>query len=540
MHHPVKSQIPSCPASPMTKKARPSSDSCGPAKLNSEGVCRVQIPPASLDCKDGNPQINKGEIPAVSAPCTSLGESSVGTAAVGSTPAAANHSGLNNTGPGTTATLSAGVVSTTFSGFMARGLAANAKPVNPPALGLGSANGNDCEEENKPPRKLVSSGDFIVRLRLARCLQPRHWRRQKRPFCTCLAERSNDGAFKSSLHVHNLSGSEREQLEIVASDLCLEQMGSDDAWLSGLFIDFLLAKFAAQYPDVHYLPTSFAAHDLAHAFKKGGSAAYSDFPLMDVVGKPINTLAEQVPARLVEGSKATVIPPRSKSLIFFYNLGNRHWNMVKVGFEPFPTFQLFEPMGKPTSRNSASLSRRHLPTAVLDWLNVAVPLAGNDTSWYNLAKSAVTSQQQTNSFDCGVACLLYAEKCGLQFETEDINEFTDQTEISAFRKVLKGLISDIMNRFSSSSAPASPLSENASSDTQVSDLGPASEKVFDAGGATGTQATASDVSVPPAHTGHRSAPILDVEVPHGAGVDQAIRNGNMATRVGVPVGRALP
>ena len=186
MHHPVKSQIPSCPASPMTKKARPSSDSCGPAKLNSEGVCRVQIPPASLDCKDGNPQINKGEIPAVSAPCTSLGESSVGTAAVGSTPAAANHSGLNNTGPGTTATLSAGVVSTTFSGFMARGLAANAKPVNPPALGLGSANGNDCEEENKPPRKLVSSGDFIVRLRLARCLQPRHWRRQKRPFCTCL------------------------------------------------------------------------------------------------------------------------------------------------------------------------------------------------------------------------------------------------------------------------------------------------------------------------------------------------------------------
>ena len=84
--------------------------------------------------------------------------------------------------------------------------------------------------------------------------------------------------------------------------------------------------------------------------------------------------------------------------------GNRHWNMVKVGFEPFPTFQLFEvrsyatllaswfgnsivgasarrlclttlqrladllciqPMGKPTSRNSASLSRRHLPTAVL-------------------------------------------------------------------------------------------------------------------------------------------------------------------------------
>lgn len=42
---------------------------------------------------------------------------------------------------------------------------------------------------------------------------------------------------------------------------------------------------------------------------------------MDVVGKPITTLAEQVAPRVVEGSKATVIPPRSKPLIFFYNLG---------------------------------------------------------------------------------------------------------------------------------------------------------------------------------------------------------------------------
>jgi len=65
--------------------------------------------------------------------------------------------------------------------------------------------------------------------------------------------------------------------------------------------------------------------------------------------------------------------------------------MVKVSFRPIPAFELFEvcirvnivvkclvfanddvdvivipqPMGKPVSRNSSSLSRRHLPTPVL-------------------------------------------------------------------------------------------------------------------------------------------------------------------------------
>ena len=40
-------------------------------------------------------------------------------------------------------------------------------------------------------------------------------------------------------------------------------MGGDEAWLSGLFIDFLLAKFSKRYKHVHFLPTSFAAYDLA-------------------------------------------------------------------------------------------------------------------------------------------------------------------------------------------------------------------------------------------------------------------------------------
>ena len=51
------------------------------------------------------------------------------------------------------------------------------------------------------------------------------------------------------------------------------------------------------------------------------------------------------------------------------------------------------------------------------------------------------------------ACLLYAEKCGLQFETEDINAFTDQAEISAFRAVLQEMIHDIMQLFPPTTTP---------------------------------------------------------------------------------------
>lgn len=184
----------------MTKKSRASPHSLEPTKLTSDGPCKVQMPPAPLhhnslsSDKAVTPQITNGAIPpvVVSTACTSsFGGSSAGSAAAtGSrTIAAADHTMLDNRVPRAAAAPSAGVVPTAFSGFMARGLPANAKPVNPPALGLGppGANGaNAYEEENKPPRPLVSSGDFIVRLRLARCLQPRHWQRQKRPFRTCL------------------------------------------------------------------------------------------------------------------------------------------------------------------------------------------------------------------------------------------------------------------------------------------------------------------------------------------------------------------
>ena len=48
---------------------------------------------------------------------------------------------------------------------------------------------------------------------------------------------------------------------------------------------------------------------------------------------------------------------------------------------------------------------------VIEWLDVCCPLS-DGKSWLSVGYSAITKQQQFTNFDCGVACLLYAEKCG--------------------------------------------------------------------------------------------------------------------------------
>jgi hypothetical protein len=57
--------------------------------------------------------------------------------------------------------------------------------------------------------------------------------------------------------------------------------------------------------------------------------------------------------------------------------------------------------------------------------------------WRARTTSAITNQHQGNGFDCGVACLLYAEKCGQDQEKEDIGLYTDQDEITWYRNLLK-------------------------------------------------------------------------------------------------------
>jgi len=98
-------------------------------------------------------------------------------------------------------------------------------------------------------------------------------------------------------------------------------------------------------------------------------------------------------------------------------------------------------------------------------------------SWVTVGMSAITKQQQFTNFDCGVACLLYAEKCGQQQvrvftcggggdvtrlthirrsslpytsqSKEDINNFTTQENITEYRKTLQEFTARMNKRFSS-------------------------------------------------------------------------------------------
>jgi hypothetical protein len=65
---------------------------------------------------------------------------------------------------------------------------------------------------------------------------------------------------------------------------------------------------------------------------------------------------------------------------------------------------------RPQSRHQHDgVSLRSLPHAVLLWLDHCCPVS---CGWLSLAKSAIKLRHQLTGFDCGVACLLYAEKCG--------------------------------------------------------------------------------------------------------------------------------
>ena len=130
----------------------------------------------------------------------------------------------------------------------------------------------------------------------------------------------------------------------------------------------------------------------------------------------------------------------SKPLLFFWNQGNMHWNLVRVLTGRRAAIEIFEPMGKLTTRDRVQhktdgLSMRSLPRALIQWLDLACPLPTAD-GWKGRTVSAITCQQQGNGFDCGVACLLYAEKCLQGYAKEDIMATTDQDEISRYRRML--------------------------------------------------------------------------------------------------------
>lgn len=83
----------------------------------------------------------------------------------------------------------------------------------------------------------------------------------------------------------------RERQRLVAFDLLAEGFVVGDAggkgeeskrWLTGEFIDYVLRRFARQYRSCTFLPCSFAAFDLPHAFRTKQLEALK---VTDVMGK---------------------------------------------------------------------------------------------------------------------------------------------------------------------------------------------------------------------------------------------------------------
>ncbi len=229
-------------------------------------------------------------------------------------------------------------------------------------------------------------------------------------------------------------------------------MEDEKGWLSGALMDYIFCIFARKYKKVIFLPTMFAAHDLhrAHMDNK-----IDQLELTDVLGNVVDT-------------------QQASCIIFCFNVLNRHWNVVQIVLKPNPELQLFEPMGKPNRKANIhrnGVSARSLPRRTYDWLEATWPMLsliesikkigtsvvgrgrnGNNNnnndignnigvnehpkSWTQASVSAVTAQHQLTSFDCGVACLLYAEKLASGQNRKDVDRWTDQSEITRYRSLL--------------------------------------------------------------------------------------------------------
>jgi hypothetical protein len=184
----------------------------------------------------------------------------------------------------------------------------------------------------------------------------------------------------------------------------------DTSWLSSTFIDLVMSQFAKQYPERDYLSMDFLLY-LTNSKKQ------SQFNgLTDILGRVLQYNLQ-------------------RPIIFLWNKGNIHWTLIRATFQPLPELQFFDPMGKLPSR-CGHLSYRYVPREVVRWLDSCCPLP-TGKSWLTVSSSAITNQQQFTSFDCGVACLLYAEKCGLGDSKDEINNFTTQDDITLYRKNLQ-------------------------------------------------------------------------------------------------------
>jgi hypothetical protein len=170
------------------------------------------------------------------------------------------------------------------------------------------------------------------------------------------------------------------------------------------------------------------------------------------------------------------------SIVFFSNVSKIHWTVIRVDLGTRKRIEVYEPFGlesavrgggsggggggggggsssggggassgeagggfgggggaaagSSSSYATEGLSLRNLPRHLLSWLDAVCPLP-TEGGWRARSKSAITWQQQGNGWDCGVACLLYAEKIGQGLEAETICNTTDQDQISVHRAMLQ-------------------------------------------------------------------------------------------------------
>ncbi|CAN0039416.1 unnamed protein product [Scytosiphon promiscuus] len=185
-----------------------------------------------------------------------------------------------------------------------------------------------------------------------------------------------------------------------------------------------------------------------------------------------------------------IVYSEKRPVIFLTHVNNVHWNLLRVEHTPVPELQLFEPMGKPPRRQGGSRYTSHqqqpgggggggggggtgfrcIPKEVYRWLDAVWPLRAAESaapaapgpsagskrkapsptpsheSWASRAYSAITRQQQTTGFDCGVASLLYAEKCGQGQMREDVDAWTTQSDMTEYRRALQRYVKEALRR----------------------------------------------------------------------------------------------
>ncbi|KAG7383537.1 hypothetical protein PHYPSEUDO_003574 [Phytophthora pseudosyringae] len=211
----------------------------------------------------------------------------------------------------------------------------------------------------------------------------------------------------------------RRRFRLLQSAFGPEDRVDESNWLTGTLMDLMLWQFATLYPAVHFLPTAFYHFHLEKAAgspwrrRCRGLRAKREYQVRDVLGRGVDYESD--------------VP-----LVFIVNVDRIHWNLFRVQLSPTPELQLFEPMGRLASRSG--ISYRSVPRAVIEWLEECYP---QHKDWLERTVSAITNKQQVSGFDCGVACLLYADKCGRGQSGEEINDEIDQQAITSFRKQLQ-------------------------------------------------------------------------------------------------------